>query len=149
MTLTCLTLSNIRYLSRVKCSNPRKGVAPSYTLWCSSYWKKGALWSPSTTVASNLLKCFVLSKVDDLSRGWPNSSFWIATTRRCRGGGHSFPWIAPLYLWSLPYNAVLSKVVSSTILWVFGMTRPRIKPHSPAPLASTLLKIVLHLWTCG
>ena len=35
----CLTLSTIRYVSRVKWSNPGKGVAPSPTPWCSSYWK--------------------------------------------------------------------------------------------------------------
>ena len=35
----CLTLNIIRYVSRVKWSNPRKGVAPSPTPWCSSYWK--------------------------------------------------------------------------------------------------------------
>ena len=34
---TCLTLSNIRYVSRVKWSNPGKGVAPSPTLRCSRY----------------------------------------------------------------------------------------------------------------
>ena len=39
----CLTLSIIRYGSRVKCSNPGKGVAPSPTLWCSSH-RKGNLW---------------------------------------------------------------------------------------------------------
>ena len=39
----CLTLSNIRYVSRVKWSNPRKGVAPSPTSQCSSYWKGGLL----------------------------------------------------------------------------------------------------------
>ena len=33
----CLTLSNIRYVSRVKWSNPQKGVAPSPTPRCSSY----------------------------------------------------------------------------------------------------------------
>ena len=33
----CLSLSNIRYVSRVKCSNPGKGVAPSLTPRCSSY----------------------------------------------------------------------------------------------------------------
>ena len=32
----CLTLSNIRYISRVKRSNPGKGVAPSPTPLCSS-----------------------------------------------------------------------------------------------------------------
>ena len=35
----CLTLSNIRYVSSVKWSNPGKGVAPSPTPRCSSYWK--------------------------------------------------------------------------------------------------------------
>ena len=33
------TLSNIRYVSRVKWSNPTKGVTPSPTPRCSSYWK--------------------------------------------------------------------------------------------------------------
>ena len=35
----CLTLSTIIQGSRVKRSNPGKGVAPSPTLRCSSYWK--------------------------------------------------------------------------------------------------------------
>ena len=37
--------------------------------------------------------------------GDPKSPFSIATTPRCRGGCYSFPWIAPLYPWSIPYNA--------------------------------------------
>ena len=45
----CVTLSIIRYGSRVKWSNPGKGVAPSPTPWCSSY-RKGTLGSPSTMV---------------------------------------------------------------------------------------------------
>ena len=36
---SCLTLSIIRYESRVKWSNPGKGLAPSHTPRCSSYWK--------------------------------------------------------------------------------------------------------------
>ena len=39
----CLTLSNITYLSRVKWSNPEKGVALYPTPWCSSYWKGSLL----------------------------------------------------------------------------------------------------------
>ena len=39
----CLTLSIMRYISRVKWSTPGKGVAPSLTPRCSSYWK-GSLW---------------------------------------------------------------------------------------------------------
>ena len=35
----CLTLSNIRYISRVKWSNLGKGVMPSPTPRCSRYWK--------------------------------------------------------------------------------------------------------------
>ena len=35
----CLTPSNIRYVSRVKWSNPWKGVSSSPTHRCSSYWK--------------------------------------------------------------------------------------------------------------
>ena len=34
-----LTLSNIRYVSRVKWSNPRKGIVTSPTPRCCSYWK--------------------------------------------------------------------------------------------------------------
>ena len=34
---------------------------------------------------------------------------------------------------------MLSKAASSTIFWVFVMTRPRIEPQSPGPLANTLL----------
>ena len=41
-----LTLSIIRYGSRVNSSNPGKGVAPSLTPWCSSY-RKG---SPRVTL---------------------------------------------------------------------------------------------------
>ena len=32
-------------------------------------------------------------------------SFSIATTPRCRRGRYSFPWIAPLYPWYVPYIA--------------------------------------------
>ena len=39
----CLTLNNIRYVSRVKWSNSGKGVAPSPTHRCISYWKGSLL----------------------------------------------------------------------------------------------------------
>ena len=38
----CLTLSIIRYGSRVRVEQSREGVAPSPTYWCSSY-RKGSL----------------------------------------------------------------------------------------------------------
>ena len=48
----CLTLGIIRYGSRVKWSNPGKGVAPSPTHWCSKLSKREPsghprLWSPT------------------------------------------------------------------------------------------------------
>ena len=39
----CLTLGNIRYVSRVKRSNPGKREATSPSPWCSSYWKGSLL----------------------------------------------------------------------------------------------------------
>ena len=46
---------------------------------------------------------------------------------------------APLFTpWYVPYNRwVLCKEVSSTIFWVFNMTRPRIEPRSPGSQVNT------------
>ena len=70
-------------------------------------------------------------KLVTVVEGDPKAPFSIATTPRCRGGHYSFPWIGPLYPWSLPYNAELSHVASSTIFCVFGMTQPGIESRSP------------------
>ena len=37
--------------------------------------------------------------------GDPKAPFSIATTPRCREGRYSIPRIAPLYPWTVPYNA--------------------------------------------
>ena len=71
-----------------------------------------------------------------LVEGNPKAPFSIATTQKCTGGHYSIPWISLLYPWFLPYNA---KAASSTILWVFCMTRPEIEPRSSGPLANALL----------
>ena len=44
-------------------------------------------------------------KLTTLVEGDPKTPFSIATTPKCREGRYSFPWIASLYPWSLPYNA--------------------------------------------
>ena len=51
----CLTLSIIRYGSRVKWSNPGKGIAPSPTPWCCKLSKRELsgyprLWSPTLLI---------------------------------------------------------------------------------------------------
>ena len=43
---------------------------------------------------------------------------------------------------------MLSKEVSSTIFWVFGMTRPGIEPRSPGPLANTLTTRPMSSYEC-
>ena len=72
-------------------------------------------------------------------KGNQKAPFSIVSTPKCRGGHYFFPLdcstlplICTLYCW------LLSKEVSSTILKVFGMTRPGIEPRSPGPLANTL-----------
>ena len=51
----CLTLSNVRYISRVKWSNPGKGVAPSLTPRCCSYWKGSPSGHPRLRLPTLLL----------------------------------------------------------------------------------------------
>ena len=52
----------------------------------------------------NIIALFI-NKLSTRVEGDPKAPFSIATTERCRGGHYSFPWIAPLYPCSLPYNA--------------------------------------------
>ena len=65
---------------------------------CSKIWGNICI---ILTVQMNLY----VNKLATLVEGDPKAPFSIATTPRCRGGCYSFPWIAPLYPWSLPYNA--------------------------------------------
>ena len=46
-----------------------------------------------------------LVKLATIVEGDPKAPFSIATTPRCRGGRYSIPRIAPLYPWTVPYNA--------------------------------------------
>ena len=46
-----------------------------------------------------------ISKLATIVEGDQKAPFSIATTTMCRGGHYSFPWIAPLYSWYVPYIA--------------------------------------------
>ena len=74
----CLTFSIIWYVSKVKWSNLGKGVVPSSTARCCSYWKR-AFGSPSSTVGkftyfnrkrmrSDLIKTFKI--IHGIFNGW-------------------------------------------------------------------------------
>ena len=95
-------------------------------------------------IASFMVWVAASIKLSPLVKGDSKVLFSIATTPRCRGRRFSFPWIAPLYSWSSPYNAVLTKAAPSIIFWVFDMTRPGIEPRSPGPLGNTLLIKMIH-----
>ena len=69
----CLTLSIIRYGSRVKWSNPGKGVAPSPTPWCSKLSKREPsghprLWSPTFYISVCLCVCVCVAGVKRIFR---------------------------------------------------------------------------------
>ena len=63
--------------------------------------------------ASTPFQIFLFSVISQVSKvklativeGDPKAPFSIATTPRCRGGRYSIPRIAPLYPWTVPYNA--------------------------------------------
>ena len=46
-----------------------------------------------------------ISKLATVVEGDQKAPFSIATALRCVGGRYSFPWIAPLYFWYVPYIA--------------------------------------------
>ena len=65
----CLTLSIIRYGSRVKWNNPGKGVAPSYTPHCSNYWKGSPpvtldIYKVHSIKESNFVKELAIGSID-------------------------------------------------------------------------------------
>ena len=76
-------------------------------------------------------------KLATLVEGDPKAPFSIATQSRCRKGRYSIPWIAPLYLYQ-EMLCVKQGGIKYQFL-TFGMTRSRIEPQSPGPLANTLL----------
>ena len=49
--------------------------------------------------------------------GGMKTPFSIATKLRYKGGHYSFSWIASLYPWYVPYNAVLSKEAPNSIFF--------------------------------
>ena len=48
---------------------------------------------------------YISEKLVTIVKGKPKAPFSIATVLRCWRGSNSFPWIAPLYPWSILYDA--------------------------------------------
>ena len=71
-------------------------------------------------------------KLATVVKGYPKAPFSIGAPPSFRKGRNTFPWIASIL--PLKRNLImLSKEVSSTTFWVFGMTRPEIEPKSSRP----------------
>ena len=97
----CLTLSNIRYISRVKWSNPGKGVAPSPTPRCSSYWKGSLLvaldsltllWYYTEASPNSIWHTVMVSGIAKSINWFPNGKmFWITSTYSFKHCGLALP----------------------------------------------------------
>ena len=77
----CLTLSIIRYGSRVKWRNPWKGVASSPTPWCSSYRKR--CLRVTLDYGRQLLYKYIYISVVKIRRILPKSLEKISTRHSC------------------------------------------------------------------
>ena len=87
--LPCLTLSITRYWSRVKWSNPRNGVAPFPTPWCSSYQKGSRRVTHDSGCQLYLLIFIILywaqykafgttSENESLNNYWPHEFMYLS-----------------------------------------------------------------------
>ena len=73
---TCLKLSNIKYVSRVKWSNSGKGVAPSPTLPCCSYWKEEPSGHPWLQLRTLLTYIYIYIYIYICRGGQNNGNTW-------------------------------------------------------------------------
>ena len=82
---SCLTFSIIRHLSRVKWSDPGKGVDPSPTPRCSSYWKRSLRVAYDyghqlylTYTVHRSIVCFFLSSTKDIIPADFSADTWMS-----------------------------------------------------------------------
>ena len=124
-------LSNIRYVSRVKWSNPGKGEAPSPTPWCSSYWKGSLLVTLDYShqlyfyfiKKADLIKKFStgpLSKkkfsLDSSSVSWGFRIYWLCgVSTEGQGQGQ----MAKLYSCLISYSII--RLFYFTPCWLVGV----------------------------
>ena len=134
--LPCLTLSIIRYRSRVKWNNPGKGVAPSLHL-CVVAIKKGAFGLSSTNVANFTYFSSIwpihwtLSGATTPSQSWPGSN-----------GNERVLCISQS--WSLTIRLFI--VISKTLV---GGCYPFAEMHTVYSIAPTDWTKDIYIWIAG
>ena len=107
------------YFYRLKISNPLVHQ------WKWSHLEK---WKDS----SPLRALIVYSQVNlaTVVKGDQKVPFWIATTPRCRGGRETFPWIALLYPWYVPYIARRYQIpFLKSLVWLNLRLNPGLLDH--------------------
>ena len=62
--------------------------------------------------------------------GDPRLPFSAATTPKCGWGCYSFPWIAPIYPWYVPYKAEeVSSTIFKSLVWLDQGLNPNLPDH--------------------
>ena len=86
-------------------------------------------------------------KLATLVESYPKAPFSIPTTPRYRGRLYSFPWIIPLYPWSLPYNAECqSRWYQVPFLSLCYDSKPSLSDHWPTLLIWPINFLHNSLW---
>ena len=80
-------------------------IISSVVQWCQPSVKQDVTLMKLSSAYVKQVASKVKVKLATLVEGDPKAPFSIATTPRFWGGRYSFPWIAPLYPWCVPYNA--------------------------------------------
>ena len=122
----CLVLNTIRYVSKVKWSNPGKGVAPFPTPQCSSYWK-GSLPEKDVLPVYNSARTVFRALLFYSPNRWFFSGGWV-TASLLRFIGHSIERIA---------DSNRSLDSSSDIQFLFSMFF-KIAPGTPTTTSTTI-----------
>ena len=106
----------------------------SSRIWTCFVWSTSYDRNHYTPNASTHTHTHIKVKLVILFEGHPKDPFSIAV----RGGATPFPGL--LYFTFNSHLLMLcATAASSTIFWVFSMTRTGIEPRSPGPFANTLL----------
>ena len=92
----CLTLSIIRYVSRVKWSNPGKGVAAFLIPQCSSYWKGSFRVALDYSHQLYFLTLYIFLFIFSLSLAIKFVEFYILFSCSFLRGNYFSPTIIPL-----------------------------------------------------
>ena len=105
-------------------------------------FRKCWLFATTKRTLTAMVKLATVVEVD------PKAPFSIATTPRCKRGCYSFPWMAPLYFWSVPYKAECKAKrhqvpFFGSLVWLDRGLNPGLPCHWANTLTNMPMKITL------